>query len=257
MGILLTDFNDYFNKNQIIDSTIINKGLHILDESTRGSDLFSASMNRSIHITSTFDSILYYISDSYMRLTGYTKSEILSFGNNFINKIIHPSDKIELENMRILALQEIFTHTRTSRFSHHSICFNYRIKHKSGFWLTLECNAYPCCFLIDKPRFFIGIVKSTRAFHKQKFQIYFPKDNARYVFNRRNNKFISEEKVRLKSNELVILDLTAKGYREHEIAKKLETDVNNIKYYKKGIMHKLSVHSMPEAIYYALKHKLI
>ncbi|MGL4492756.1 MAG: helix-turn-helix transcriptional regulator [Tannerellaceae bacterium] len=61
----------------------------------------------------------------------------------------------------------------------------------------------------------------------------------------------------MRPNELVILDLTAKGYREHEIAKKLETDVNNIKYYKKGIMHKLSVHSMPEAIYYALKHKLI
>lgn len=257
MGIILTDFNEYFNRNKITDNTVITTGLHILNESARSSDLFSFSARKSIHITSTIDSVLYYISDSFMHLTGYSKSEIKSSGNNFINSIIHPSDKIELENMRTLAIQEIFMHTRTSRYSNHSICFNYRIKHKTEGWITLECHAYPYCFLVDRPRFFLCIVNATHAFYKQKFQIIFPKDNISFAFNKRNNRFISQEKLRLRTKEQTILQLIAKGLREHEIAKKLDTDINNIKYYKKSIMHKLSVHSMPEAIYYALKHKLI
>lgn len=257
MGIIITDFNEYFNRNKITDNSIINKGMHILNESARSSDLFSASSNKPMHITSTIDSILYYISDSYMHLTGYSRSEIKSFGSDFINSIIHPVDKTELANMRMLAIQEIFMHTRTSRFTHHSICFNYRIKHKTGDWITLECHAYPFCFLIDRPSFFLCIVNSTHAFYRHKFQILFPKDNMRFVFNKRSNRFISEEKARLKLIEQTILKLIAKGYREHEIAKKLDSDVNNVKYYKKSIMQKLSAYSMPEAIYHALKEKLI
>lgn len=73
----------------------------------------------------------------------------------------------------------------------------------------------------------------------------------------RADKLVLEEKIILKPTEHEILTMVAKGIREQSIAKKLNIDVNMVKYYKKNIMEKLSVYSMPQAVYYALRNGIL
>ncbi|MGL5563218.1 MAG: response regulator transcription factor, partial [Tannerellaceae bacterium] len=89
------------------------------------------------------------------------------------------------------------------------------------------------------------------------FQIYFPRENKRFIYNNRLSKFILEEKTILNDKELNVLKFTALGKREYEIAEAMGVDIGLVKYYKKSVLKKLSVYSMPEALYYALKQNLI
>lgn len=105
--------------------------------------------------------------------------------------------------------------------------------------------------------FSIVYVQELKFFRQNEFQAFLIKDKVRYIYVPRTDRLVLEEKIILKSTELEILTMVAKGIREQSIAKKLNIDVNMVKYYKKNIMEKLSVYSMPQAVYYALRNGIL
>lgn len=256
MGIILTEFEQYFNYNPIEDFSP-NEYLKIISDLYRSSSVCSAAFNKAALITCTQKSQLYYISESYRALSGYSQEEVLSLGDQFIMHIMHPDDLRDVTVVKSSLLRDVLEHRCKKRFIHHTIHYNYRIRHKKGHWIVLDCHLYPICIINNKPHFFISYISPVKEFDKLFFQIYFFKENKRYIYNDFRKKFVLEEKVQLRGLEISILEYIAKGNREHEIAKKMDLDVNLIKYYKKCIMSKLSVNSMPEAIYYALKQNYI
>lgn len=256
MGIILTEFEQYFNNNPLEDFSP-HEYKKIISDLYRSSSVCSAAFNKAALITCTQRSQLYYISDSYRQLTGYSKEEVLSMGDQFIMNIMHPDDLEDLAILRESLFEEVLYQRCKKRFIHHTIHYNYRIQHKNGHWIVLDCHLYPICIINNRPHFFISYISPINEFNKLIFQIYFFRENKRYIYNNCRKKFVLEEKVQLRSIEISILEYIAKGNREHEIAKRMDVDVNLIKYYKKCIMSKLSVNSMPEAIYYALKQNYI
>ena len=256
MGIILTEFEEYFNCDPVEDFSP-HEYQKIISDLYRSSSVCSAAFNKAALITCMKKSQLYYISDSYQKLTGYSKEEVLSMGDQFIMHIMHPDDLKEITNLKTLLLPDVLDQRCKQRFIHHTIHYNYRIRHKKGHWIVLDCHLYPICIIKKRPHFFISYISPIDEFDKLIFQIYFFRENKRYIYNSSRKKFVLEDKIQLRNIEINILEYIAKGNREHEIAKKMDVDVNLIKYYKKCIMSKLSVNSMPAAIYYALKQNYI
>ncbi|ADH60229.1 ATP-dependent transcriptional regulator, MalT-like, LuxR family [Thermoanaerobacter mathranii subsp. mathranii str. A3] len=70
-------------------------------------------------------------------------------------------------------------------------------------------------------------------------------------------KEINEIKIKLNDDQIKILTLEAKGYRELDIAEALGIEVVTVKYNKRKIVEKLEVKNIKEAVIRAVKLGLI
>lgn len=70
---------------------------------------------------------------------------------------------------------------------------------------------------------------------------------AQHILDSFHQPTMQQEKIDLKSREIQVLTLLAKGYNRKEIAKILELKTNTISWYIKQIYQKLDVHSRAEA----------
>lgn len=256
MGLFLLNIEDYFSDDPDSD-LYINKQKPFLDDLYRWAPLCSAAFERATFISGCLDAKVYFISDSLIEICGNTKDEIKSKSENFLRNLIHPADldfisKVYKELMSYYLTSEIkLNHTK------YSARYNLRIKNKAGKWVSLECYAYPIYTINDTVHFCITHATVSKEKFVPMFQLYFTEDNERFIFQEKKGLFFSSKKIDLKDIEIRILLNTAKGMKEYEIAKGMNIDLNTIKYYKKGILKKLSVNSMTQAIYYALKNKII
>lgn len=225
----------------------------------RSSIVCGDALEKATLITCVEKSNVYYMSDSFLKLTGYTREETKLFGPNFFTHLMRKEDLEILRNIREMATQEVYSQRNRSSKRHllHMIQYSYPIKRKDGKWISVECSAYPDCFINNKHYFFVSYIEQTKKIARLSIQIYFFRENIRLIYNHTKGKFIPSDKIQLNEIESTILQLTATGHKEHQIAKKTDLDHNSIKYYKKNIMKKMSVNSMPEAIYYALKNGML
>lgn len=70
-------------------------------------------------------------------------------------------------------------------------------------------------------------------------------------------KELNEIKIKLNDDQIKILALEAKGYRELDIAEALGIEVVTVKYHKRKIVEKLEVKNIKEAVIRAVKLGLI
>lgn len=256
MGILLKGFERYF-VNEASDELFIGRHRSFIDDLERWVSVCSAAFEKASFISATQTEEVYFISKSLLTLTGYSEDEAAELGANFLSKLVHPDDGELLRLITQCALNSLLSEERNNRRIYHTIRYNFRLWHKEGHWLNIECFLYPIYLINEKVHFSLTYASPSMSILPVSFQIYFPKENKRFIYNNRLHKFILEEKTALNKNELEVLKLTALGKREYEMAEMMEVEVNLIKYYKKSVLKKLSVYSMPEALYYALKQNLL
>lgn len=252
------DINEYLSRSNKMefDKELLEKAT---TDFLRSSIVCGDALEKATLITCADKSNVYYMSDSFLKLTGYTREETDFFGPNFIMHIMRKEDLQIMPGIREMAIQEVYSQRNRSFKRHllHMIQYSYPIKRKDGKWISVECSAYPDCFIKNKHYFFVSYIKQTKKTDRLSIQIYFFRENIRLIYNHIKGKFIPAEKIKLNEIEYEILQLTATGHKEHQISKKTELDHNTIKYYKKNIMLKMSVNSMPEAVYYALKNGML
>jgi len=70
---------------------------------------------------------------------------------------------------------------------------------------------------------------------------------AQHILDSFHQPTLQQEKIKLKTREIEVLTLLAKGYNRKEIAKMLELKTNTISWYIKQVYQKLDVHSRAEA----------
>lgn len=256
MGILLKDFERYF-VNEASDELFIGRHRSFIDDLERWVSVCSAAFEKASFISATQTEEVYFISKSLLTLTGYSVEEAAELGADFLSKLVHPDDGKLLRLITQCALNSLLSEERNNRRIYHTIRYNFRLWHKEGHWLNIECFLYPIYLINKKVHFSLTYASPSMSILPVSFQIYFPKENKRFIYNNRLHKFILEEKTALNKNELEVLKLTALGKREYEMAEMMDIEVNLIKYYKKSVLNKLSVYSMPEALYYALKQNLL
>lgn len=256
MGLQFKPFDELLT-NELYRDTDLVAFKQTVHDLIRHASVYSKAMNNAFMIATTYKGEIYYISDDLIQLTGYTADELLSIGNEFIRKLMIKEENDLIRQMSFQAYEEIFKLRTKDKSSYHIALYKFRIKHKLGHWVTLENMAYPVCHLNQRSLFVVCYIKATNRFARSELKIFYPQEKLQYVYNHAQNKFIKSEKIQLNSIEYQILKLTATGHKEYQIEKEMELDINNIKYYKKKIMQKMSVNSMPEAIYLALKKDLL
>lgn len=254
--MVLHDIKDYFSQDPE-DDLFYEKHIIFLEDMERWASLCSAAFERATFISGCQNSRVYYISDSLAEITGYSKAEIKEIGNDFLNHIIHPADLIFIKQVTHEMFNTLFLNKDITDTNNYSSRFNIRIQHKNKNWVCLECMSYPIHEINDILHFSITHLKVSEKRFNHEFQMYFTKDNLRYIYHLKKKKFVLEEKANLSETELKILINTARGLKEHEISREIDMDINMVKYYKKTILRKLSVRSMPEAIYFALKQNIL
>lgn len=248
----------YFrNYLQEIKEKDIQNRLHVLMELLYSSMVAGKILDVPMHITGFDDYNLYYMSPSYMELSGYSEAEVSAGGFSFLYDIILPEDLVLIKDLKSNLSTHKLLPLRNGLQSDYSIHFNYRIRHKDGSLIHLECRMLPVGFIQDRPNFLLCYVHKTDDKFKRKFEMHFFSKDVCYVFDTHSNKFILQDKKMLKEIELQILALVSRGARESTMVKQTGLDINMIKYHKKNIMKKLSVQSMNEALYFALKNNLL
>ncbi|HAC20733.1 MAG TPA: hypothetical protein DCF91_01385 [Porphyromonadaceae bacterium] len=231
--------------------------LHYMMEILHGSMIVGKVFNSPMHITGFNDYNLYYMSPSYMELSGYTEADVYAEGFSFLHQIIYPQDLEVINELKVSLASNKLSSLYEEKLSDYTVHFNYRIYHKDGSLIHLDCKMIPIGFIKDKPNFFLSYIRKSEDKFKRKFEIHFFTKQKCYVYDEYTNKLVLQERKRLKDIELHILDLISKGARENTIVKQTGLDINMIKYHKKNIMKKLSVQNMNEALYYALKNNIL
>ncbi len=246
-----------FEKHSSFDFLTQEEWEWYLSEFVRRGRIYSESRNRSFMVVSIKNSVPLFISRQVIDELGYTAQELRDDQEYFLCNITHTEDLIFFQNLEehIKPIMQKFGSDR--RLIDLCLQFTVRYRCKDQNYLQFDCNMYPMAMLNGRSTFALVSMRKLDSIKPATFHIYFMNENIRYIYSSRQKKLVLEEKVMLKPIELEILEYVAKGVREQNISKKMNVDINTIKYYKKNIMKKLSVHSMPQAVYYALKKNII
>lgn len=228
-----------------------------LGELIRRGQIYTASRDSSSFIVNLSQSIPLFISRQLLEKLDYTKQDFEEERDVLLRRITHPDDSTFYARMNELIKPAVIKHSKQGRLPYFMVNFTMRLISRNGTIIPFECNMYPMAMCDGRSVFSLVCIKEQKVFRQNSFQAFLIKESARYIYVPRADKLVLEEKIILKPMEHEILTMVAKGIREQSIAKKLNMDVNMVKYYKKNIMEKLSVYSMPQAVYYALRKGIL
>lgn len=228
-----------------------------LSEFVRRGRIYAESRNRSFMVVNMISAQPLFISRQVIEELGYTVQELRENQERFLSNITHPEDHAFFDGIDV-HLRPVFQKFGADKnLIDMCLQFTVRYKCKDQTYQQYDCNMYPMAMLNGRSTFALVSMRKPETLVPASFQVFFMKENIRYIYCSRLGKLVLEEKVMLKPIELEILEYVAKGVTEQNISKKMSVDVNTIKYYKKNIMEKLSVYSMPQAVYYALRKGII
>lgn len=228
-----------------------------LSEFVRRGRIYAESRNRSFMVVNTINTQPLFISRQVIDELGYSVEEVRANQEHFLAEITHPDDDAFFHRIGVY-LRPILQKFGADR-NLIDMCLQFTVRYlcKDQTYMQFDCNFYPMVMLNGRSTFALVSLRKLERLVPATFQVFFMKENVRYIYSSRLGKLVLEDKVMLKPIELEILEYVAQGVREQNISKKMNTDVNTIKYYKKNIMEKLSVYSMPQAVYYALRKGII
>ncbi|MGL4227457.1 MAG: LuxR C-terminal-related transcriptional regulator [Tannerellaceae bacterium] len=223
-----------------------------MHEKIRCIRMYVHALNKPCLVICNSTSQLLYCSREVLDLLGYSLEDVIETEGFLFSEILHTEDRDFIRKVRQDIKLLLEKYNDETNFLHYYIRFCFRLKHKSADIVNTDCTIYP--LLYDKGETLFSVITLNKNLHFDKYacEVCFYKAKHRYVYSIKEQSFVPEYKLLLKSIEYKILLMVANGEREHTISRKLSIDFNTVKYHKKNIMNKLSVHSMPEAVYQAL-----
>lgn len=246
-----------FEKHSLFDYLTQEEWVWYLSEFVRRGRIYAESRNRCFMVVNTINTQPLFISRQVIGELGYSVEELRENQEHFLSNITHPDDDAFFHRIGV-HLRPILQKFGADR-NLIDMCLQFTVRYlcKDQTYMQFDCNLYPMVMLNGRSTFALVSLRKLEKLVPASFQVFFMKENVRYIYSSRLDRLVLEDKVMLKPIELKILEYVAKGVREQNISKKMNTDVNTIKYYKKNIMEKLSVYSMPQAVYYALRKGII
>lgn len=135
-------------------------------------------------------------------------------------------------------------------------------QHFAKFMKNFYTYAYPVCFDQDVSCF-LGVVSEENLLARGLMAIVellahnITNECLRLKYNDGLNEYSGMNTINMNEKQLEVLKMSCKGYKEERIAKTLGVTLNTVKYHKKRIFKLLDVQSTNEAIFKALKMKII
>ncbi len=192
-----------------------------------------------------------FCSRSVENIVGWSQKDYNEGGWAFSISTTHPDDtkefKIKLENSIQIKDQENFDH------DHEPICFEYRVKHKNGFWINLYTENY----ILERdennsPLYLITFAKDTT--NNKKDEVTEQNGISSSMKNELEELFVKNEikknqnSIHLSAREKEILDLLKNGLSTKAIADVLGLKITSVNSYRKNLLSKMKVKNTAELI---------
>ena len=214
---------------------------------------FAAMSLETVYVLDFLKRGFRFVSDRNTFLDGHSVKDVLSFGYDFFQKVIHHDDLPLLKNMHMVMLQRLHDKNDLGNINYFS--FVVRIKNESRY-IMVHHKLKPV-FVDGKIRY--GIYFLTSSILKTSGHLCVHYNNSidcdEYSFSsKRWGKGIIYF---LSIREKNVLKLAKQGKTSNEIARELFLSPNTIRNVKTTIFQKLNVKNMIQAVTYAANQHLI
>ena len=256
MDYIFSSFYRY--KKPVVFNNIYDYDWHYqMQEKVRCIRMHVHALNKPCLVVCNMTYQLLYCSHEIIDFLGYSLQDVINTNGFLFSEILYPEDSDFIGELSQGIKSLLQKYNNDENFMHYHIRFFLRFKHKSTNAIGADCTIYPLLYVEGKTLFSVITLNENVHHDKYTCEVCFYKAKHRYVYSIKEQSFVPEYKLLLKSIEHTILLMVANGERELAISRKLSIDLNTVKYHKKNIMAKLSVHSMPEAVYHALDRKSV
>jgi DNA-binding CsgD family transcriptional regulator len=195
-----------------------------------------------------------YVTSLFTKETSISNEDVALLGKNIYKKHLHPHDYDLVTHIHHVFLNFFKNHKKVI------VTYNVRLKKANGCYenysILIKFTELQVCHTHQR---MVGLImcQPEVKFGFEKFSIYLPDKNGTLYYCCFLDKFVERDYLEFRKIEKDILALSASGHTETKIAKSLGVKIDLIRYYKKCIYKKLYTSNMSEAIYTAIKLKLI
>ncbi|MGG5506812.1 MULTISPECIES: response regulator transcription factor [unclassified Myroides] len=212
---------------------------------------------KSIYIIDHQKKVFDYVSDNPLFLCGYSAQEVQKMGFDFYTQCIPDSDQntlIKIMKAGFNFLQAIPIEERIQ----YTLACDFHLKHRRIPVFLIHHELTPLCLTKTGELWkSICIVSLSTAHHIANSKIFKRNSASTWTYNLKHNTWKPEIKPKLSLRELEILQYSIRGYQIQEIASCLYLTCDTIKFHRKKILEKLQVHTIAEAIRFAIVNKLL
>ena len=242
-----------------VGSAVTAEGIPVeMPDSFKLLDVFSTLMNQSIYVADFSRGKFLYVSDHPLFLCGFTAGEVKQMGFSFYEKIIAPEDIPLVMNVNENGFR--FFNTKHS-LNCRDDCFlsvDFRIKQEDGGLMLVTQRLVPLVLSDDNKLISaLCFVVPSYSSCPGNAVIQSLSEPYQYRFNPFTRRFDFRNQHQLSKREKEVLSLCAKGCGNQEISKVLNIALSTVKHHKQNIFQKLGVSSTSEAVYYAIRNRML
>lgn len=252
----MADMKDFFSFKNSVNET---------PEGSRGQTLdyleaikaFSRTTYKSIYVIDYQKRGFEYVSDNPLFLCGHTAEEIKEMGYAFYFKYVIKTDLDLLIKINTAGF-EFYDKIPMEERKDHTISYDFHIKNQEGKVILINQKLTPM-FLTDNGKIWKAICMVSLSAERQagNIKIYKKGNNRIFKYNIDGDFWKADEKIKLSSREIEILQLSTRGFTINEIAESIYVSPDTVKFHRRKLFDKLEVTNISEAIMYATNNKLI
>lgn len=204
------------------------------------------------HKTRTFD----YVSDHALFLCGHTVQEVQKMGVNFYTECV-PADEHDLLIQVRQAGLAFFNALLPKYRKDYTLSCDFHLKHKEH-PILIHQEMTPLQ-LTQEGRLSksIGVISLSSAQQAGNIEIYTKASAYFWTYITKQGSWEKKTKPIFTNRELSVLHFSIQGFSVQEMADLLYLTSDTIKFHRKKIMAKCQVHTLTEAIRYAIVHRLL
>jgi len=211
-------------------------------------------LDESVYVVDFHKRCFRYVSDKGIFLCGRSPQEVMQSGYNFYHEVVHPDDYSMLVKIHQAVIRYIY-HPNTPIHDLAYIVFNYRLHGNRGM-LMVRHRVTP---LIVNDQALMAVCSVSYSTNKTPGNLfaYYNGQDVCYQYSLSSERWKKVPMIQLSPREKNILELYRAGIARNDVADILFISPHTLRNHEASIYDKLNVHSMMQAINYAVNHRLI
>ncbi|WP_353158990.1 LuxR C-terminal-related transcriptional regulator [Myroides odoratus] len=212
---------------------------------------------KSIYIIDHQKKVFDYVSDNSLFLCGHSAHEVQKMGFEFYTQCIPDHDRNMLIKITKAGFHFLYTIPIEERTQYTLAC-DFHLQHKQIQLLLIHHEITPLCLTKTGQLWkSVCIVSLSTAHQMGNSKIFKLNSASTWAYDLNQNTWETTIKPQLSPRELEILQYSIRGYKIQEIASFIYVTPDTIKFHRKKILEKLQVHTIAEAIRFAIVNKLL
>jgi DNA-binding CsgD family transcriptional regulator len=211
-------------------------------------DTIATNLNLSAYLYDFKTQEIIYVSPNSLFLCGYEVETVIKMGFCFFSKIMSPDDLFHFRQALDIAVSFLYKFPVEER-KEFTIETFLTINNINGLKYKIDHKLLPLEFTNNgEIRLALCVVTLSLKHNKKPILLKCRKDNIQYYYNVAEKTWNKESPKSLTRQELIIVQLSAQGYTNEQIAKTLAININTVKFHKRLIFEKWDVANTTESI---------